>query len=89
MYQLLARQLPTCSQTPRSTLQMAVVLSKLAVASIWPSGAQQQDLTVLECISSNKTMHFQVLPSAVSCQMRTVLSPLQLASESPVGQEAV
>lgn len=62
---------------------MAVVLSKLAVASWRPEGDQQQERTVRVCMSSRIALQRQ-RPVAESCtQIRTVLSPLQLASMSP------
>ena len=61
---------------------MATVRSKLAVAKSRPFGDQEQDLTVRVCVPSRIAAHRQ-LPAAFRVQMRTVLSPLQLARASP------
>ena len=66
------------------TSQMAVVASKLAVASWRPPGAQLQHRMVRVCDSSRMASHtHSSLPGDLLVQSRTVLSPLQLASVSP------
>lgn len=62
---------------------MATVRSKLAVASNCPLGDQEQDLTVRVWVPSRIAAHRQ-LPAELRVQMRTVLSPLQLARASPI-----
>ena len=66
------------------TSQIAVVASKLAVASWRPPGAQLQQRMVRVCDSSRMALHIHSsLPGDFLVQSRTVLSPLQLASVSP------
>ena len=63
---------------------MAVVASKLAVASWRPPGAQLQHRMVRACASSKMALHTQSsLPGHFLVQSLTVLSPLQLARVSP------
>lgn len=62
---------------------MAVVASKLAVAKHLPSGDQLQARIVRLWVSSSTALHTH--PGGMACwvQIRTVLSPLQLASIVP------
>lgn len=70
--------------TPACTSQMAVVASKLAVASWRPPGAQLQHRMVRACASSKMALHtHSSLPGHFLVQSLTVLSPLQLARVSP------
>lgn len=64
--------------------QTAVVESKLAVASARPPGAHEQQRIVRSCASSRVASHLHELPSPSRVlQIRTVLSPLQLARWVP------
>ena len=69
------------------TSQMEVVASKLAQARVRQSGDQLQLLTVRLCVSSNTAVqcHSLLCPRD---QIRTVLSPLQLARDAPVRQSS-
>ena len=71
------------------TSQMAVVASKLAVARLRPSGDQLQERMVRWCVSSRMAVHTHVSLRACLAQMRTVLSPLQVASRSPAIRAAM
>lgn len=50
----------THSKSPPTFSQIAVVASKLPVANNFPEGDQQQDLTVLVCVSSKTACKFQL-----------------------------
>jgi len=77
-------QLPrTCSHAAPRACQMADVPSKLAVTSCLLVGAHATVRMVLLCESSSTAVHFHASPSPSRCQMRTDLSPLQLASAVP------
>lgn len=77
-------QLPrTCSHTVPRACQTADVPSKLAVTSCLLLGAHATLRMVLLWESSSTAVHFQASLSPSRCQMRTDLSPLQLASAVP------
>lgn len=71
---------------------MAVVASNEAVARNFPHGLHAKLLIVLVCPSSRTAEHFHELRDDVAApagdQMRTVLSPEQLASVEPSGDHA-
>jgi hypothetical protein len=62
---------------------MAVLPSKLAVASMLPLGDQATERIALVWQSSRMAAQRQVRPSGRRHHTRTVLSPLQLASSLP------
>lgn len=76
----------THSKSPPTFSQIEVVASKLATASDFPDGDQEQDRTVLVCVSSKTALQFQEEweeeeeeGEGFCSQIRTVLSPLQEA----------